>query len=83
MPKIAVQMLGRGYAWLDTGTHESMHDASSFVRILEQRQNVKIACLEEIAFQRGYISEADLLRIADGYGASSYGDYLRQIADTS
>ncbi len=78
--KLNVQLLGRGYAWLDTGTHESMHDAASFVRVLEQRQNVKIACLEEIAFLKGYISVADLVKIADTYQSSSYGAYLRQIA---
>lgn len=71
-----VEMLGRGAAWLDTGTHESLMQAGSFVQTLEQRQGLKIACLEEIAYRMGYISPEELERLAAGLGKSGYGAYL-------
>jgi glucose-1-phosphate thymidylyltransferase len=72
-------VLGRGVAWLDTGTHTSMLEASMFVETIESRQGLKIACPEEIAFRLGYIGAADLERIAGGLGSSSYAKYLRDI----
>jgi glucose-1-phosphate thymidylyltransferase len=75
-----IERMGRGMAWLDTGTHESLIEASEFVHILEQRQGTRIACIEEIAFRMGFIDEAQLLRLATGYGKSDYGVYLRQCA---
>jgi glucose-1-phosphate thymidylyltransferase len=73
-----VHVLGRGMAWLDTGTHESLIAASEFVHILERRQGTRIACIEEIAYRMGFIDAAQLLKLADGYGKSEYGAYLRQ-----
>jgi glucose-1-phosphate thymidylyltransferase len=75
-----VELLGRGMAWLDTGTHESLIEASEFVHILQQRQGTHIACIEEIAFRMGFIDRPQLLRLADGYGKSDYGAYLRHCA---
>ena len=75
-----VEVLGRGIAWLDTGTHDSLLEASVFIQTIEKRQGLKVACPEEIAFRLGWISAAALARIADDYGKSSYGDYLRLIA---
>ncbi len=70
--------LGRGYAWLDTGTHDSLHEAASFVRTIEHRQGIKVACPEEIAFDQGWISAADVLRRADQLGRTEYAAYLRR-----
>ena len=75
-----VEQLGRGMTWLDTGTHESLIEASEFVHILQQRQGTHIACIEEIAYRMGFIQASQLLRLADGYGKSEYGTYLRQCA---
>ena len=75
-----VVTLGRGYAWLDTGTVESLMEAADFVRILEQRQGVKIAALEEIAYKNGWISKEQLLDSAKLYGKSAYGNHLSQVA---
>jgi len=77
--KLAVEIMSRGTAWLDTGTHESLLDAANFVQVIEQRQGLKIACPEEIAFRMGYIDGGELDRLAGEFGASAYGDYLRQI----
>ncbi len=76
-----VEVLGRGFAWLDTGTHEDLLAAASFVETIEQRQGYKIACLEEIAFRNGWLSSADLLRIGESLSNNSYGQYLMQIAN--
>jgi len=73
---LAVEKLGRGIAWLDTGTHESFAQATNFIQTIEQRQGLKIACLEEIAFRMGYISREELAQLADTMKNSSYGDYL-------
>lgn len=74
-----VERMGRGYAWLDTGTHDSLLEAGSFVEILERRQGLKICCPEEIAFQRGFIDAARLAESAKRYGKSGYGRYLEAL----
>jgi glucose-1-phosphate thymidylyltransferase len=76
-----VQILGRGSAWLDTGTHESLLQASQFVQTVEERQGLKISAPEEVAYRMGFIDEAQLLRLADAIGTNRYGDYLRGVAD--
>src|SRR4051812_26869516 len=73
-----VEQMGRGMAWLDTGTHESLIEASEFVHILERRQGTRIACIEEIAYRMDFIGKQQLLALADTYGKSEYGAYLRQ-----
>jgi glucose-1-phosphate thymidylyltransferase len=78
--QLRVARLGRGYAWLDTGTHESLHDAGSFVRTIEKRQGLKIMCLEEIGLELGYLTAADLRRRADQLGDTEYASYLRRCA---
>jgi len=75
-----VERLGRGFAWLDTGTHESLHDASSFVQTIERRQGLKVMCLEEIALELGYLTTPQLLARADAMGKTGYADYLRRRA---
>ncbi|MBE0677070.1 MAG: glucose-1-phosphate thymidylyltransferase RfbA [Bacteroidales bacterium] len=75
-----VKLLGRGMAWLDTGTNESLLQASNFIATLEQRQGLKASCIEEIAFKRGFIDRNRLLKLAAGYGSSQYGRYLARIA---
>jgi glucose-1-phosphate thymidylyltransferase len=75
-----VQTLGRGTAWLDTGTHSSLLQASLFIETIEQRQGLKIACPEEVAYRMAYINHEALCRLATDFGNSSYGDYLRQIS---
>ena len=79
--KLHVEVLGRGYAWLDTGTHESLIQASVFIQTIEDRQGLKIACPEEIAFRAGWITRSDLQRIADGMKKNTYGQYLLAILD--
>ena len=78
---LKVQILGRGFAWLDTGTHESLLEASDFVQTIEHRQGLKIGCIEEIAFQKGYIGPEQLLEIASFSKDNSYCNYLRNLAD--
>jgi glucose-1-phosphate thymidylyltransferase len=77
--QLKVELLGRGFAWLDTGTHESLHQASSFIQTLEQRQGFKIACIEEIAYRQGYIDEEQLYQLAKPLSKSSYGRYLMEM----
>ncbi|ARV58419.1 glucose-1-phosphate thymidylyltransferase [Nostocales cyanobacterium HT-58-2] len=77
--QLKVEILGRGYAWLDTGTHESLHQAASFIQTLEQRQGLKIACIEEIAYCQGYIDADQLYQLAKPLAKSSYGRYLMDI----
>jgi glucose-1-phosphate thymidylyltransferase len=80
---LKVELLGRGVSWLDTGTHKSLHEASSYIEVLENRQGLKIACLEEIAFQKGYISKEQLLIFAEVMKKNEYGQYLIKVADES
>jgi len=77
---LRVEILGRGTAWLDTGTHESLLDAANFVRVIEERQGLKIACPEEIAYRRGWIDAGELRALASEYRGSNYGRYLTGIA---
>ena len=76
-----VQLLGRGFAWLDTGTMDSLVDAADFVRMVEKRQGIKISAPEEIAFKNGWITKEKLLESAERYGKSPYGQHLRRVAD--
>lgn len=76
---LEVGVMSRGTAWLDTGTFDSLHDASEFVKVLEKRQGFKISCIEEIAFKKGFINEEQLLKSAEKYGKSGYGDYLKNL----
>jgi glucose-1-phosphate thymidylyltransferase len=76
--KLKVQLLSRGYAWLDTGTYDSLIDASTFIKTIEERQGLKIGCLEEVAFRMGYITKGELEKLAQGF-ETSYGDYLQGI----
>jgi glucose-1-phosphate thymidylyltransferase len=77
--KLAVELMGRGYAWLDTGTPDSLIEAAEFVRTLEKRQGFKIACPEEVAYDQGFIDAGQLEKLADGLGKSAYGSYLRNM----
>ncbi len=77
--KLNVELLGRGFAWLDTGTHESLMDASRFVETIEARQGYKIACLEEIAWKNGWLSDEQLLHLSSEYSSNQYGKYLREL----
>ena len=74
--ELKLQVLGRGFAWLDTGTQESLFDASRFVEVVETRQGVQIACLEEIAWRKGWISDEELLRLAEPMRKNAYGQYM-------
>jgi glucose-1-phosphate thymidylyltransferase len=80
--KLSVEILGRGYAWLDTGTHDSLIEAGQFIATIEKRQGLKIACPEEIAWRRGWIDDAALERCAVALGKSSYADYVRSLLRT-
>ena len=77
--RLTVETMGRGFAWLDTGTHASLADATNFVRALVDRQGLQIACIEEIALAKGWIDVEQLARLATDYGKSSYGEYLRRL----
>lgn len=79
--KLHVELLGRGFAWLDTGTHESLLEASQFIEIIEKRQRLKVACLEEISYNKGYITTAELLALAEPLKKSEYGQYLFQLVE--
>ena len=78
--KLKVAVLDRGFAWLDTGTFESLSDAAEYVRVIEKRQGLKIGCPEEIAYRMGFISRENLIKLADELAKSGYGEYLKKIA---
>jgi len=80
MNRLSVELMGRGYAWLDTGTQEAMNNASNFIKTIEDRQGLKVACLEEIAYGLGFISQDDLEELAAGY-SNEYGEYLKSLLD--
>ena len=77
--QLRVELLGRGFAWLDTGTHESLLEASTFIETLEKRQEQQVACIEEIAFLLGYIDAEQVYKLAEPLMKNSYGQYLRKI----
>jgi glucose-1-phosphate thymidylyltransferase len=79
--RLKVELMGRGYAWLDTGTHESLLEAGQFIQTIENRQSLKVACLEEIAYEMGYISKDQLLELAEPLKKNQYGQYLIQRAN--
>ncbi|HEX9136554.1 MAG TPA: glucose-1-phosphate thymidylyltransferase RfbA [Nitrospirota bacterium] len=79
--KLRVELMGRGYAWLDTGTHESLLEASEFIATIEKRQGLKMACIEEIAYRLGYIDKQKLMKAADIHKKNAYGEYLRMVAE--
>jgi glucose-1-phosphate thymidylyltransferase len=81
MGRLKVQTLGRGFAWLDTGTHESLSEASTYIEVIEKRQGLKVACLEEIAFRRGWIDAERLRTIAAPMAKNQYGQYLLKLMD--
>jgi glucose-1-phosphate thymidylyltransferase len=81
--RLKVELLGRGYAWLDTGTHESLLEAAQFIEIIEKRQGLNIACIEEIAFEQGYINKEQLIELAQPLAKNKYGLYLLQCAEES
>lgn len=81
--ELNVQLLGRGFAWLDTGTHDSLFEASTFVEVLEKRQGLKIACLEEIGWRNGWINDIKLKQIADSMKSNEYGQYLHMLIEHS
>ena len=80
--KLKVQTLQRGFAWLDTGTHDSLAEASTFIEVIEKRQGLKVACLEEIAFKKGWITKEQLRQLAEPMKKNDYGKYLIQLADS-
>ncbi len=79
---LRVERLGRGIAWLDTGTHEALLQASTFIQTIEDRQGLMVACLEEIAFKMGYITALDVIRIAEPMRKNAYGRYLMRLVET-
>lgn len=81
--KLKMKLMGRGFAWLDTGTQDSLLAASNFIQTIEKRQGLKIACIEEIAFENGYISKKELLKLAEEYKNNEYGNYLMRTANLS
>lgn len=81
--KLDIELLGRGYAWLDTGTHESLNDASDFIETVQKRQNLKIACIEEVAYRMGYIDKNQVYDLAQSLKKSDYGQYLLRLIKES
>jgi len=79
--RLSVEVMGRGYAWLDTGTHESLLEASTFIETIERRQGLKVACIEEIAFEQGYINKEQLIELAQPLAKNQYGQYLLKRAE--
>jgi glucose-1-phosphate thymidylyltransferase len=79
--RLTVKLLGRGFAWLDTGTHESLMQASNFIHTIEERQGLKVSCIEEIAYLRGYITKEQLLKLAEPLKKNQYGEYLIKLAN--
>ena len=75
-----MEHLERGFAWLDTGTHDSLSEASTFIEVIEKRQGLKVACIEEIAFRKGWISKEQLMRLAEPMKKNDYGRYLMRLA---
>ena len=78
---LKVELMGRGFAWLDTGTHESLMEASNYIQVIENRQGLKVACIEEIAFEMGYISKEQLIELAQPLKKNQYGQYLLRRAE--
>ena len=81
--ELTVELMGRGLAWLDTGTHESLLEASNFVEAIQKRQGLYIACIEEIAYRKGYITKQQLMKLAEPLMKTDYGKYLLDIAENS
>jgi len=81
--KLKMNLMGRGYAWLDTGTQDSLLEASNFIQTIEKRQGLKVACIEEIAFEKGYINREQLRLLAEEYKSNGYGQYLLRIANSN
>jgi glucose-1-phosphate thymidylyltransferase len=79
--RLTVELMGRGYAWLDTGTHESLLEAATFIETIERRQGLKVACIEEIAFEKGYITKEQLTDLAQPLAKNQYGQYLLKRAE--
>ena len=79
--RLTVELMGRGYAWLDTGTHESLLEASTFIEVIERRQGLKVACIEEIAFEQGYINKEQLIELVRPLAKNQYGQYLLRRAE--
>ncbi len=79
--KLIVELLGRGYSWLDTGTHEALQQASSYIQAIQERQGLKIACIEEIAYKLGYIDRSQIINLAQSYLKNEYGEYIMAIAE--
>jgi dTDP-glucose pyrophosphorylase len=79
--RLSVELMCRGFAWLDTGTHESLLEASTFIEIIERRTGLKVACIEEIAFEQGYITKGQLKQLAQPLSKNQYGQYLLRRAE--
>jgi glucose-1-phosphate thymidylyltransferase len=79
--ELSVEIMGRGFAWLDTGTHDSLLDAAGFIATLQKRQGLMVACPEEIAYRQGWISDEDVLKVAAQLSKNSYGQYLSKIVN--
>ena len=79
--ELSIETLGRGFAWLDTGTHDSLSEASTFVEVIEKRQGLKVACLEEIAYHQGWLSAEELRQVAEPMKRNQYGQYLLRLLE--